>query len=60
MDGYEVARRIRAAGDGPSLVAFTGSNDERAGDGTFDAYVLKATDPEALRRAVEGAVKARA
>jgi CheY-like chemotaxis protein len=60
MDGYEVARRIRAAGDAPSLVAFTGSNDERAGDGTFDAYVLKPAEPEALRLVVEGAVRARA
>ena len=60
MDGRDVARRIRAAGDAPTLVAFTGSEDERAGDGTFDAYLLKAADPEGLRLVVERALTARA
>jgi two-component system, sensor histidine kinase len=63
MDGHDVARRIRAecGQDGPAVVAFTGSEDEDgAGGGLFDAYVLKPADPEALRLIVEGALKSRA
>lgn len=63
MDGYEVARRIRAAGgrDAPAILAFAGSNeDEERGAVPFDAYILKPADPDALRLAVEGALKPRA
>ena len=52
MDGYEVARRVRAAlGDGITLVALTGyghpENAERATAAGFDAHLTK---PVALDR----------
>jgi len=53
LDGYEVARRIRAAGDaGVLLVAVTGygqSGDrQRSSEAGFDAHLTKPVDPLAL------------
>ena len=62
MDGHEVARRIRAGcgRDGPAVIALTGSDDDEApGADTFDAYVLKPAEPDALRLVVERALKVR-
>lgn len=55
IDGYEVARRLRAlSGPRSSLVALTGYSDpedrRRAEDAGFDAHVVKPVDPEALTR----------
>ena len=63
LDGHEVARRIRAGcgHDAPAVIALTGSDDdEAAAADTFDAYVLKPAEPDALRLVVERALKARA
>jgi two-component system CheB/CheR fusion protein len=53
LDGYEVARRIRAGGDaGVLLVAVTGygqSGDrQRSTEAGFDAHLTKPVDPVAL------------
>src|SRR5690348_553334 len=58
LDGYEVARRIRAAAARTEvrLIALTGSDeDATATEGTFDAYILKPADPDVLRAAIDGA-----
>jgi CheY-like chemotaxis protein len=55
IDGYEVARRLRAL-TGPSalLVALTGYSDpddrRRAAEAGFDAHVVKPVDPDELTR----------
>jgi CheY-like chemotaxis protein/two-component sensor histidine kinase len=55
MDGYEVARRLRAAGDGrrPLLVAVTGYGGDvvrrRATEAGFDHHLVKPVDPEAVQ-----------
>jgi CheY-like chemotaxis protein len=53
MDGYEVARRVRAAGRaGVLLVAITGygqvSDRQRSSEAGFDAHLTKPVDPLAL------------
>ncbi|HWN03252.1 MAG TPA: response regulator, partial [Candidatus Dormibacteraeota bacterium] len=53
LDGYEVARRVRAAGHADVLlVAVTGygqSGDrQRSGEAGFDAHLTKPVDPLAL------------
>ena len=58
LDGYEVARRIRAAmGRAVALIAITGygqpEDRRRAADAGFDAYLVKPVTPEALRAALE-------
>ncbi len=55
MDGYEVARRLRAlAGPRSFLVALTGYSDledrRRAEEAGFDAHVVKPVDPDELSR----------
>jgi two-component system, sensor histidine kinase len=55
VDGYEVARRIRAMGPGrPYLIALTGyghpDDVKRARDAGFDTHLLKPVDPDALVR----------
>ena len=55
MDGYEVARRLRAlAGPRSFLVALTGYSDpddrKRAEEAGFDAHVVKPVDPDELTR----------
>jgi CheY-like chemotaxis protein len=55
MDGYEVARRLRAlAGSRSFLVALTGYSDpddrRRAEEAGFDAHVVKPVDPDELTR----------
>ena len=55
MDGYEVARRLRAmAGPRSYLVALTGYSDpddrRRAEEAGFDAHVVKPVDPDELTR----------
>jgi CheY-like chemotaxis protein len=53
-DGYEVARRVRAAEDGAHirLVALTGYGQrdarERAAAAGFDGYLVKPIEPDAL------------
>jgi len=54
IDGYEVARRLRAVTSGrPYLVALTGygqpEDRTRALASGFDAFMVKPVDPEALR-----------
>jgi CheY-like chemotaxis protein/nitrogen-specific signal transduction histidine kinase len=59
MDGYEVARRLRAepALDGVRLVALTGYGSEadrqRSTDAGFDAHLVKPVEFDALRRVLE-------
>jgi CheY-like chemotaxis protein len=53
LDGYEVARRIRASGDRPvRLVALTGwgqaEDKRRAAEAGFDAHWTKPVDPAKL------------
>ena len=53
VDGYEVARRLRALGARcPYLVALTGYGEpddvKRALEAGFDAHLLKPVDPDAL------------
>jgi CheY-like chemotaxis protein len=53
VDGYEVARRLRALGPKcPYLIALTGYGQpddvKRAREAGFDAHLLKPVDPEAL------------
>ena len=55
LDGYEVARRLRAlSGPRAFLVALTGYSDpddrRRAEEAGFDAHVVKPVDPEELTR----------
>ena len=59
IDGYEVARRIRAAvGDASRLIAITGySRDEdreRTTAAGFSAHLVKPVDFDSLRRALAG------
>jgi CheY-like chemotaxis protein len=55
LDGYEVARQVRALpGSPPRLVALTGYSDpedrRRAEQAGFDAHVVKPVDPDDLTR----------
>src|SRR5437762_591673 len=57
LDGYEVARRIRAAlGENVRLVALTGygqpEDRERAFDAGFDLHLVKPVDREELAKSV--------
>jgi CheY-like chemotaxis protein len=58
IDGYQVARRIRASGAAGQmrLVALTGYGQpedvRRALEAGFDAHVLKPVDPDALTKAL--------
>ena len=60
LDGYEVARRLRAAPGGRSigLVAITGygqpEDQKRAFDAGFDAHLTKPVAPERLRQVMAG------
>ena len=52
LDGYALARKIRAAGRPMVLIALTGAGLDRdretALDAGFDAYILKPISPQAL------------
>jgi CheY-like chemotaxis protein len=52
MDGYEVARRLRAAGSKAQLVALTGygqyEDRQRAEEAGFDDHLVKPVDLPAL------------
>jgi two-component system, sensor histidine kinase len=55
LDGYEVARRVRALGPNrPVLIALTGYSQpedrQRAEEAGFDAHLVKPVDPAALTR----------
>jgi CheY-like chemotaxis protein len=57
FDGYEVARRVRAAaGTSIRLVALTGygqaADRRQALEAGFDAHVVKPIDPDALQAAI--------
>jgi CheY-like chemotaxis protein len=57
LDGYEVARRVRAAlADRPLLVALTGygqpEDRDRAGEAGFDVYLAKPASPEDIAHLV--------
>jgi CheY-like chemotaxis protein len=60
MDGYELARRVRADATGPRvfLVALTGYGGEshraRSREAGFDAHLVKPIDLEALRALLRG------
>jgi CheY-like chemotaxis protein len=59
LDGWELARRVRAApeGTGIRLVALTGYGQphdrRRAGEAGFDAYLVKPIDRESLDAALQ-------
>jgi CheY-like chemotaxis protein len=59
MDGYEVARRLRAEPslDGVCLVALTGYGSEadrrRSTEAGFDTHLVKPVEFDALRRVLE-------
>lgn len=62
VDGYEVARRIRALeGTCPYLIALTGYGQpddvKRAHEAGFDAHLLKPVDPDALAGVLEAVPK---
>jgi CheY-like chemotaxis protein len=66
VDGYEVARRLRAMGPGPGrpyLIALTGYGQpddiKRARDAGFDAHLLKPVDPDALARVLSAVPRTR-
>jgi CheY-like chemotaxis protein len=54
LDGYEVARRVRAEGRSVFLIAITGwgqeADRERAHAAGFDMHLTKPADPEEIRR----------
>jgi len=58
MDGYELARRIRATprGNGLVLVALTGwgqaDDKQRAAEAGFDEHLTKPVDPDLLSRVI--------
>jgi signal transduction histidine kinase len=56
MDGYEVARTLRARGSGMTLVALTGygqpEDERRAHEAGFDAHLVKPADPDRLREVI--------
>ena len=60
MDGYEIARRLRAEpnGAGVFLVALTGygsaSDRDRSRQAGFDLHLMKPVDPEKLRSVLDG------
>ena len=58
MDGYEVAKRIRAGGSAARLVALTGYGQaediQRTHSAGFDAHLVKPVDFGALERTVAG------
>ena len=57
LDGYEVARRLRAAGHRDRLVAVTGygqaEDRRRSADAGFDAHLVKPVDDAELARIVQ-------
>jgi signal transduction histidine kinase/ActR/RegA family two-component response regulator len=63
LDGYEVARRARAAGSRSHLVALTGygqtTDRRRAFDAGFDEHLIKPVLDDDLRRSLERASCAR-
>jgi CheY-like chemotaxis protein len=60
VDGYEVARQLRAApgGRGIGLIAITGygqaEDQRRAYEAGFDAHLTKPVAPERLRQVLAG------
>jgi two-component system, sensor histidine kinase len=54
LDGYEVARRMRALGRPATLIALTGygqpEDRQRAHDAGFDTHLVKPVDPAALTK----------
>jgi CheY-like chemotaxis protein len=60
MDGYELARRLRAMTNGAAmrLVAVTGwgrdADRKRSRDAGFDLHLVKPVDPAELARALAG------
>jgi PAS domain S-box-containing protein len=65
MDGYELARTIRAGapGAGVSLIALTGygfpEDRQRSHEAGFDRHLVKPIEPAELRAEIEGAIAAR-
>ncbi len=59
IDGFELARRIRATEAGPRLVALTGYDHpdqrRRGAEAGFDAYLVKPVEVDALLRELPGA-----
>ena len=60
LDGYEVARRCRAAGFAGRLIAMSGYGQQRdlqrsLAEGCFDAYLVKPVDPDQLMPLLHGA-----
>jgi signal transduction histidine kinase/CheY-like chemotaxis protein len=59
MDGYAVARRLRADADWPMrLIALSGygqaEDRQRSADAGFDAHIVKPVDPDVLLRIIAG------
>jgi CheY-like chemotaxis protein len=63
IDGYEIARRVRASEPAPRpfLVALTGwgqpEDRQRAIDAGFDAHLVKPVDPADLTRLIRNAAR---
>jgi CheY-like chemotaxis protein len=62
LDGYEVGRRLRAAGVAARLVALTGygrdDDIQRAREAGFNLHLLKPASVEQLRAAIESELPA--
>ena len=62
LDGYQVARRVKAALDGIRLVALTAygrpEDRQRAFEAGFDVHLTKPADLDALRRLLAGSLRA--
>jgi len=56
MDGYEVARRLKAVAPGPRIIALSGyaqlEDRQRSAAAGFDAHLVKPVDLDALKRAL--------
>ncbi|HEU4439478.1 MAG TPA: response regulator [Methylomirabilota bacterium] len=63
LDGYEVARRLRADGADAGLIALTGygqpADRERALAAGFDAHVVKPVEPAQLTEAIASVLRQR-
>jgi CheY-like chemotaxis protein len=56
MDGYELARRLRAASEGLRVVAVTGMTEDayrqRSAEAGFLDHLVKPVDPSVIRRII--------
>lgn len=61
MDGYELARRLRARGSLPRLIALTGYGQERdkleSSSAGFEQHIVKPVDLERLSASIESLIE---